>query len=182
MKKKHRRKTGFASCLVSSYLWCFCLGMRCLELQQPFCKHEDVSPTHWGLAEKQASKRRSLMTLLTIKQLPLDFFSWDGLYVYNLMLVRYSVICSCMHPDISILHAQFVVGNMNISQVQYKPPGPSNRVSVHLGVHSSTLRVSLGRTAIGKLYARLPSKKREPAPDPWELAYTEPTPMQSRMS
>ena len=75
-----------------------------------------------------------------------------------------------MHPDISILHAQFVVGHMNISQVQYKPPGPSNRVSVHLCVHSSTLRVSLGRTAIGKLYARLPSKKRELAPDPWELA------------
>ena len=66
--------------------------------------------------------------------------------------------------------AQFVVGHMNISQVQYKPPGPSNRVSVHLCVHSSTLRVSLGRTAIGKLYARLPSKKRELAPDPWELA------------
>lgn len=141
-----------------------------------------MSPTHWGLAEKQASKCRSLMTLLTIKQLPLDFFSWDGLYVYNLMLVRYSVICSCMHPDTSILHAQFVVENMNISQVQYKRPGPSNRVSVHLCVHSSTLRVSLGRTAIGKLYARLPSKKRELAPDPWELAYTEPTPMQSRMS
>ena len=86
-----------------------------------------------------------------------------------------------MHPN-TILHEQFVVGNMGISQVQYKPPGPSNLISVHLCVHSSTLRVNLGRTAIGKLYARLPSKKKELAPDPWKLAYTEPTLMQSRMS
>lgn len=63
------------------------------------------------------------MTLLTIKHLPLDFL-WDGLYFYNLMLVRFSIFCSCMHPDTSILHKQDVIGNMEISQVQYSPQCP----------------------------------------------------------
>lgn len=68
------------------------------------------------VAEKEPRKPRSLMTLLAIKQLPLDFVLSEILCCYNLMLVRFSVTCSCMHPDTDILHEQDEVGDLKMSQ------------------------------------------------------------------